>query len=110
VTATPTADALTAAVREELVMLWGDLTSAVRYAANGSWSIQCDNLAERITVLSRLVGPTPWDEIDVGTLLSGVYERVHREAGIEVPPIDWERVRQVDEGLRNPGGMEVSRG
>jgi hypothetical protein len=93
---TPDRDALAAALAEELVQLWGDLTAAVRYALTGSWSIQCENLAERIVALSRLVGPTGWEHIDVKLLLDGVYEKVHREAGIEVPPVDWDRVRAVD--------------
>lgn len=92
----PTRDELVEAVREELVMLWSDMTSAAQYALNGCWSIQCEGLAERIVTLSRLVGPTGWEHIDVDLVLSGVYERVYREAGIEVPPIDWPRVREVD--------------
>ena len=96
----PTADDLTQAVRDELVQLWGDLAGAVRHAHNGCWSVQCENVAERITILSRLVGPTGWGHIDVGLLLDGVYERVYREAGIEVPPINWERVRELDEQVK----------
>jgi hypothetical protein len=88
-------DALTQAVRDELVQLWGDLTSAVRDAIEGGWSIQCDNLADRISTLSALVGATPWDEVDVGLLLGGQYERVHRVAGITHPAVDWVRVREV---------------
>ena len=97
---TPTVDDLTQAIRDELVQLWGDLASAVRYAHGGCWSVQCENVADRITALSRLVGPTGWGHIDVTLLKDGVYERVHREAGIEVSPIDWERVNELDAQIR----------
>lgn len=96
----PTADSLTQAVRDELVQLWGDLAGAVRYAHNGCWSVQCENLADRITTLSRLVGPTGWEHIEVTLLTGGVYERVYREAGIEVPPINWDRVNELDAEIR----------
>lgn len=96
----PTTEDLTQAIRDELVMLWGDLSWAVRHAHNGSWSVQCENIADRIVTLSRLVGPTKWGELDVDLLLGGVYERVYHEAGIEVPEIDWEQVRRADAYLR----------
>lgn len=88
----PSREDLAAALADELVQLWGDLSSAVGYALNGCWSIQCENLAERIVELSRLVGPTGWEHVGVDLLLGGVYERVHREAGIEFPAVDWPQV------------------
>lgn len=88
-------ESLEAAARHELVQLWSDLSTARRNAINTSWSIQCGNLAHRIVNLSRLAGATPWEEIGVSLLLDGVYERLHREAGIDYPPIDWGRVRNV---------------
>lgn len=100
---TPTRDELVEVVREELVMLWGDMSTAVRYAHQGCWSVQCENLAARIGALSRLVGPTGWEHIDVDLLLGGVYERVYRDAGIQVPPVDWDRVRDVAERITAGG-------
>lgn len=93
--ADPTVDTLAAAIHDELVNLWSDLTAAVRYAHNGCWSVGCENVATRIVTLSRMVGATRWEEIDVDLLRSGVYERVYRDAGINYPPIDWDRVEQV---------------
>lgn len=91
------------AVRQHLPLLWSDMTTATREAMNGVWSIRCGNLAHRIVTLSRFVGPTPWEEIDVTLLLNGVYQKVYDEAGIAYPPIDFERVvavrRRIDERL-----------
>jgi hypothetical protein len=96
----PSIATLTEAVQEELVQLWGDLDYACRTARNGSWSVLCDNLAERIVTLSRLVGPTPWGQVSLETVQSGVYERVYREAGIKVPPVDRVQVERSVEFLR----------
>jgi hypothetical protein len=85
---------LKAAVREELKDLWGDLHRAQTYAINGSWSIACDNLEERIKSLTPLVGATLWDEIQIPLLENGVYQRIHADLGIAVEP-DMERVAQV---------------
>lgn len=86
---------LAGAIRAEVVMLWSDLTIAQRHAIDGNWSVQCDNLVGRIVTLSRLVGACPWGHVDVATLLSGLYGRVHDEHGIEYPPVDWPRVEAV---------------
>lgn len=80
------------AVRAELVYLWSDLDTAVRFAHRGCWSGACENVAYRIGMLSRLVGATSWREVQVPLVRSGVYERVHRDAGLESPPIDWDAV------------------
>jgi len=85
---------LKTAVREELADLWCDLNRAQSYAINGQWSIQCDNLEERIKNLTPLVGATPWDEIQIVLLENGVYQRIHADLGITVEP-DMERVAQV---------------
>lgn len=83
------------ATRTELADLWSDLSTARQFAIGGVWSMQCDNLAYRIVCLSRLVGPTPWGDVGVDVLLDGLYERLHVEAGIAYPPIDWKLVRSV---------------
>lgn len=88
-------DDLVAAVRIELAHLWYDLGQARQSAHNGVWSVQCDNLAYRIVMLSRIVGACPWGDIDVDVLLDGLYARIHDEAGIPYPEIDWVRVREV---------------
>ena len=83
------------AIRGEIVSLWGDLSSAINESINHQWSIRCDGLTERIVELSHLVGPTSWEEIGVGLLESGVYERIYHDAGIDYPPVDHGKVEQV---------------
>jgi hypothetical protein len=80
------------AARDELLRLWDDLNLAVEYARDGCWSTGCENLAYRIVALTRLVGAAPWTEVDVKLIRSGVYERIHAEAGLRHPPIDWDEV------------------
>ncbi len=94
------ADAAEAA-RVELVHLWHDLHVARQNARNGVWSMQCDNLAYRIVMLSRVAGATPWGEVGVDVLLDGLYERLHRDAGIEYPPIDWDGMRRAAAYIEN---------
>jgi hypothetical protein len=76
------------AVHDELVHLWGDLCQATREAAGGCWSIQCENITYRIVALSRFAGALPWEEVNVDLVWSGLYERVHDEAGLAYPPVD----------------------
>jgi hypothetical protein len=85
-------DSLEEAAREELVCLWGDLAEARRSAMNGVWSIACDGIVERVVALSRHVGAVPWGEVDVDLISVGLYERIHAEAGLEHPPVDWDAV------------------
>jgi hypothetical protein len=82
------------AAREQLAYLWGDLDEARRYAHNGTWSLKCDALVERIKDLTALVGATPWDQIQIPLLELGIYQRIHAELGIEVQP-DMTRVAQM---------------
>lgn len=86
--------ALRDAVREEVADLWRDLNSAQSRAINGRWSIECDNLEERIKNLTPLVGATPWEEIQIALLENGVYQRIHADLGITVEP-DMARVAKV---------------
>jgi hypothetical protein len=72
------------AVQEELADLWADLDAAVREALNGSWSIGCQNIADRIMRLTPLVGPTPWGQVQVPLLLSGTYQRLTSAMGCRV--------------------------
>jgi hypothetical protein len=73
--------------REELACLWGDLETARQSAINGTWSIRCDGLTERIKDLTKVIGPTPWDEIQINLLELGIYQRIHAELGIDVPQV-----------------------
>ncbi len=85
---------LTDAAQAELEHLWRDLHHARQFFGNGVWSMQCDNLAYRIVMLSRPVGALHSDKVQVDLVLDGLYERLHREAGIEHPPIDWDGIRE----------------
>lgn len=82
------------AVADELQMLWGDLSDARRYAANGAWSIRCDSLVYRIMRLTLSTGrPTPWDEVQVDLLLDGTYEAIHSAIGTPTPLSAEDRAR-----------------
>ncbi len=88
-------DRLTEAAREELTSLWHDLDEARMHAYSGGWSMKCDSLVERIRSLTLLVGPTPWEQIQIPLLEDGVYQRVHAEMGVEVQPPDMQRVSEM---------------
>lgn len=94
------------AARNEQIQLWGDLEQAVRNALRGGWSIQCDNLAWRITSLAIFVGATPWGDVSVRLLRSGVYERILTEADIPYPPIDWEAVTLTEASIAGRLGRD----
>ena len=92
------------ALREELADLWFDLTEAQTHAHNGKWSIQCEYLERRIKALTPLVGPTPWEKIQLLSLDNGVYERIHADLGIPVA-IDWNQVAELRTHIRR--GVEA---
>jgi hypothetical protein len=98
---------LKTAIHEELDCLWGDLHDAQQRGIRTDWSIQCENLADRITALTKLVGPTPWDHVPLPLRENGVYRRVLASMGItaEVDMAEVARLRrdldaQVAQGLR----------
>ncbi len=78
---------LEAVAREELVCLWHDLYAARNEAINGTWSVRCDSLVDRIKELTKLIGPTRWEQIQIQLLEEGIYQRVHSELGIDVPEV-----------------------
>ncbi len=80
---------LEGAARDELMRLWDDLNRARQNAHGGCWSGECESLARRIVVLTWHVGATDWTHIQAPLIRSGLYERLHAEAGLEYPPIDW---------------------
>ena len=73
------------ALRWLLVLSWSDLQEARRNAIDGKWSIACDGYVSRIVGLTRLVGPTPWEQISVDLILDGVYELIHDAMGNPTP-------------------------
>ena len=100
--------ALFVAVRDELSCLWADLQTARRDAHNGTWSTHCDWIVGRIKTLTPLVGPTPWEKLDITLIEDGVYQRVHQELGIDAP-YDEEGVRRHHE-LLSGGRIRSSAG
>lgn len=82
-----------AALRSLLRRTWGDLQAARGRANRGVWSMECDWLVQRIIGMTRLVGPVPWEEIQVDLLLDGIYERVHEAAGTPTPLTEDDRAR-----------------
>ncbi|MEK2474017.1 hypothetical protein [Streptomyces noursei] len=96
-------ETLRAAIRDELESLWDDLDTARSSALNGHWSTTCDFLVDRIKKLTSLVGPTSWRSIQLPLLEDGIYQRVHRELGVDAP-VDMEAVAQ--ERIRNAKARE----
>ena len=86
-------EALRAALRDELSCLWADLQTARRSAYKGGWSMHCDWIVERIKTITPLVGPTPWEQLDIQLIEDGVYQRIHEEIGVDAP-YDEEGVRK----------------
>jgi len=81
------------ALRWQLRLAWSDLEDARRSALNGRWSIKCEHAVTQIIGLTRLVGPTQWDEVSVDLILDGVYERIHAAIDTPTPLTDEDRRR-----------------
>jgi hypothetical protein len=89
------------AAADELMRLWEDLYEAVRQARNGYWSIGCENIAHRIAVLTRALGKaTPWQQIQVDLLESGIYQKMHDLMGIPYEQPDMERIARMRRSKR----------
>jgi hypothetical protein len=79
------------AIREELESLWSDLGHAVRDAINGRWSMQCDNVARRIVVLTDIVGPLKWTQCPPDLLRDGadsMFAQLNATMGHPLPLTD----------------------
>lgn len=79
------------AAAAELMRLWGDLADAMHYARGGCWSGGCEDAAYRIAVLTRALGKaTPWEQVQIELLETGIYQRFHDLMGIayEQPDMD----------------------
>ena len=77
---------LSAAVAEELMALWSDLSQALGRAGGRRWSVECDGLVVRIVMLSRLTGATPWPHVPASLLAEGIYQGILRSAGVMFVP------------------------
>ncbi len=86
-----------AALAEEQENLWSDLADQRRNAIRGGWSMGCDWVTTRIVRLALLTGQaTPWEQIPVDLLTSGVYQGILRAAGISFAEPDMDQVRRIE--------------
>ncbi|MFD4394422.1 hypothetical protein [Kitasatospora sp. NPDC058478] len=92
-TDTPELETLRAALREELELLWGDLLNATDRALDGTWSMECDALATRITKITLLIGPANWKQVPMTAVENGLYEQIHAAMGISAP-VDHQELAQ----------------
>lgn len=81
------------AARQELELLWDDLSRARGSAVNGVRSLTYEILVSRIGMFTRLVGPTSWEKIQIHLLEDGTYQRIHADLGIDVD-VDMVRVAE----------------
>lgn len=81
------------ALRWLLRCAWDDLQQSRGQAINGRWSMSCDHQVSRIVGLTRLVGPVPWEVVQVDLILDGVYERIHEATGTPTPLSADDRAR-----------------
>ncbi|GAA2657593.1 hypothetical protein [Nonomuraea recticatena] len=79
-------------LREELLELWHDLAAAHRRsrARPPRQSLECRRLIRRIKAITRVSGATAPGNIGFAFLLTGLYQEIHEELGLNVA---------VDEGL-----------
>jgi len=84
------------AASDELMRLWGGLYTATREARNGCWSIGCEDIAHRIAVLTRALGKaTPWQQVQIDLLESGIYQTMHDLMGISYEQPDMQVVAEM---------------
>jgi hypothetical protein len=103
------------AASDELSRLWGDLHDAMRWARNGCWSLGCENTASRIAVLTRALGrATPWQQVQIELLETGIYQKLHDLMGIPYELPDMSVVAEMrsrrDAGVRSGSGEDVALG
>jgi hypothetical protein len=97
------------ATADELMRLWGDLHEAMRWARDGCWSIGCEDLAHRIAVLTRALGKaTPWQQLPIELLESGVYQRMHDLMGIPYDPPDMDVIAKMRADRTAPSAADVA--
>lgn len=71
------------AATDELMRLWSDLAYAMYVAHGGCWSGGCGDAAYRIAVLTRAIGrATPWQQVQIELLETGIYQRMHDLMGV----------------------------
>jgi hypothetical protein len=93
-------------VRDEQSALWRELDHAIRWAANGYWSMQAANVARRIVEAARLVGPTDPDEVLWSLTGSGVYDALLSVGEIDHEPLTHDYLRETERVMRDHGGSQ----
>ncbi|MEU4224311.1 hypothetical protein AB0F17_08460 [Nonomuraea sp. NPDC026600] len=84
------------AAADELMRLWGDLHHQMRDARDGCWSVGCESVAHRIAVMTKALDEaTPWQQIELELLESGVYQRFHDLMGVPYEPPDMAVVAEM---------------
>lgn len=92
------------ALRFELELHWDALAEAQRRAiVPGTWTIGCENHADAIRRLTELVGPTPWEKIQIPMLEDGTYQRLNAAMGCTGPEVQPDMAHVADLVRRNEG-------
>lgn len=88
-----TFETLEEAAGDELMRLWHDLYSQMRYARDGCWSVGCEYIVSRIVTLTRALGrPARWQDMPLNLLENGIYQRMHDLLGMAYEPPDMDAV------------------
>lgn len=91
-------------VKDEQADLWSELSTAIRSATNGCWSIQAANVSRRIVESARLVGPTHPNAIAWPLVGGGIYETLLDIGEIQHEPLTPAYFRETEEVMREHGG------
>ncbi|MFI6290101.1 hypothetical protein ACIBEJ_00865 [Nonomuraea sp. NPDC050790] len=77
---------LLAELRQELVELWHDLAEAHLHSRSKppELSRECRQLIRRIKTITSVAGAVAPGQIDMRLLLTGLYQRIHAELGVNV--------------------------
>jgi hypothetical protein len=98
-------------LRWELELHWDALANARRMAITpGSWTIGCENHADAIRRLSKLVGPTRWESVPITLLEDGTYQRLTAELGFAGPEFEPDMNHVRDLVRRTDGSTHHIRG
>lgn len=71
-------------VKDVQAEAWSRLLDALRVALNGRWSMGAANCGVDILRAARLVGPTPWQDMQFELVTGGVYAALYAVGEIPV--------------------------
>lgn len=95
---------LTRWIEQEQAALWHDLSDAIRYSANGVWSMGCTDKAVRVAYAARLVGATPVEHMPWDLVAGGVYAALCDLAGVKPDMPTEERWAGLEKIMAEHGG------